>query len=101
MGEKRRTVMDVADVLQGFQSALATLKNKKPAREMSMGTHELLKQLDDAFKLCDQRTKDLELAAQIGQQLLQTNMQLTAEIEGLMLKQDALEEQGAYEETDE
>lgn len=30
---------------------------------MSMGTHELLKQLDDAFKLCDQRTKDLELAA--------------------------------------
>jgi hypothetical protein len=30
-----------------------------------MGTHELLKQLDDAFKLCDQRTKDLELAARM------------------------------------
>ena len=28
-----------------------------------MGTHELIKQLDEAFVLCDQRTKDLELAA--------------------------------------
>ena len=66
---------------------------------MSMGTNELIKQLDQAFSLCDQRTKDLELAARelaitlikpthfvcsdLGQTLLQTNAQLTHELEEL------------------
>jgi len=65
-----------------------------------MGTNELIKQLDNAYNLLDQRTRDLELAAQIGQQLLATNCQLTAELETLKEEQDEESEVKAQGQTD-
>ena len=63
---------------------------------MSMGTHELLRQLDDVFNLCEKRTQDLELAAKIGQTLLQSNAKLEAELDQLKQRQafEAEERQG-------
>ena len=61
-----------------------------------MGTHELLRQLDDVFNLCEKRTQDLELAAKIGQTLLQSNAKLEAELDQLKQRQafEAEERQG-------
>jgi len=70
-----------ASILSGFQTALKKLNTKK--RDMSTSTHDLIRQLEKAYELLDQRTRDLELAAHVGQTLLQSNNTLTTRLDQL------------------
>eukprot|EP00656_Telonema_subtile_P000607 TRINITY_DN10276_c0_g1_i2.p1 TRINITY_DN10276_c0_g1~~TRINITY_DN10276_c0_g1_i2.p1 ORF type:complete len:270 (-),score=94.84 TRINITY_DN10276_c0_g1_i2:640-1449(-) len=77
-------VSSPASILAGFERALKTLNTKK--REMSTSTHDLIRQLEKAYDLLDQRTRDLELAAHVGQTLLSSNTSLQEELQALRQK---------------